>query len=206
MALAFAAAALTAPAEAAVSDCEGVAGNLVTNCGFENRNGLNLPGWTLGGEQTVFSLAFGQHSGDRFGLMKADSGNFVTMSQTVGGPGTYDVSFWLAYYSFGLLLPQEFSISLGDQTLTSVNRPIVTPQNWVWEPFTFNGVTTSSQATLLFTYNNLFVPNVQTADLLIDDIVITGGPTAGAVPKPASLARLGLGFAAIAATRRRRVR
>ncbi len=178
----------------------------MTNCGFENRNGLNLPGWTLGGEQTVFSLAFGQHSGDRFGLMKADSGNFVTMSQTVGGPGTYDVSFWLAYYSSGLLLPQEFSISLGDQTLTSVNRPIVTPQNWVWEPFTFNGVTTSSQATLLFTYNNLFVPNVQTADLLIDDIVITGGPTAGAVPKPASLARLGLGFAAIAATRRRRVR
>lgn len=190
----------------AASECEGVAGNLVTNCGFEQigATGFAVTGWTTGGPNGVaLSLAgFGdQHSGNRYLFSNFDAPGSSFASQVVGGPGTYNVSFWLDFYSQGV--PSNpvptLTVSLGDQVLP-VSLSVTNTQNVNYRQFQFSNVTTAALAELRFTTSGS-LSNVQYVNLFIDDVAVTS--VAAVVPEPSSLAMGLAGLAGLAAWRRR---
>src|SRR5690242_21749347 len=86
------------PVMAAPSQCDAVAGNLVTNCGFETGD---FTGWTLSSNTSFTSVSPNApyvHSGN-FGAALGTVGgtSFLTQSQALNTvPGaTYLVSVWL---------------------------------------------------------------------------------------------------------------
>lgn len=179
----------------AASDCEGVGGNLVANCGFEQigSSASAVTGWSTGGPNgAAFSLAgFGdQHSGNRHLLLGFGSPGSSFVSQVVGGPGTYNVSFWLDLYSQGVPTnpAPTLTITLGDQTLP-VSLSVTNTQNTNYRYFEFFNVTTATSAELRFTTTGN-LPSVQYVYLFVDDVAV-----ASAVPEPSSLA---LGLASLA--------
>ena len=194
------------PAAQAASQCESVAGNLVLNCGFENRGPQNRPtDWSTGGPNGVaISLPFSQRTGDRSLAMNFDAPGTSFASQAVGGAGTYNVSFWLDSYTGGVAstLVPSLSVTFGDQTL-NVTLPVNNTQNQNYIFFQFNNVTTAAAAALMFQTSGSVVGR-QYLDLLIDDVVVTS--VTPAVPEPSSMAMGLSGLAGLALWRRRQQR
>jgi Carbohydrate binding domain len=108
------------------SICDGIAGNIVTNCGFETGD---FTGWTAvdGSGNTFVAGAFdtGPNSGNSFAALGA-VGTDGTVSQTLTTiPGqTYDFSFWLA--SDGGL-PNDFTAQWDGADLVSLAATPATP-------------------------------------------------------------------------------
>ena len=174
----------------AAAACASVAGNLVTNCGFED-NTLNAPtGWTTGGSGVSLTLSGLQHTGERSLYMNFDAPGDTVVSQLVGGAGTYNVSFWLDLYSQGVPsspLP-KIVITFGDQTL-NVNPSIDNNQDPQYSLFQFSNVTTAAPALLRFeTSGTRTTQFVQYVNFLVDDVLVT--QVATAVPEPSALGKV----------------
>ena len=93
----------TLPAVASSSQCDAVANNLVTNCGFETGD---FTGWTIGGNTTnpggnYYGVdGFDAQSGNYGAYMSQDllgTGPTVNLSQTLSTVAgqQYQISFWL---------------------------------------------------------------------------------------------------------------
>lgn len=177
-------------AHAAPSSCDAVVGNLVANCGFEVRDPLQ---WTRGGLGGVaLSLSGVAHTGSRALDLAFDTdpsgslfGSFV--SQNVGGAGVYDVSFWLTFYTAGIVDPNrrpDLEVAFGDQTLNvDVTTVPLSGQDFVYGLYQFSNVATAAPATLRIGVSS--TANVQHYEFLVDDVVVTGRPYD--VPEPATL-------------------
>lgn len=131
------------------SICNGVSGNIVTNCGFET--GF-FTGWTLSNTNATSVESFGFDEGPNSGSYFAALGNVGTngtVSQTLSTVigQTYDISFWLA--SDGGT-PSDFSASFGSTVLLSLTNTPAT----AYVQYSFVDVATSTSTVLTFTERN----------------------------------------------------
>lgn len=134
--------------QATTSACSGVAGNIVTNCGFETGT---LSGWTatpagyLGQYYGVDTID--AHTGT-YGAYLAGQSSSVFLSQvlpTVAGT-TYYVAFDLAHPDANILpYNNSFSVSFGSTTLYSE-----TDLAFGYTQYIFSGKATSASTTLQF--------------------------------------------------------
>ena len=178
----------TAAAQPAPSQCDAIAGNLVTNCGFETGD---LTGWTQSGNTghtgVAFDTPFFVHSGD-YGLQEGPVGSDGFISQTLSTvPGAaYSITAW---YNPSGSTPADFDIEWNGNTLLDVPDFPVTG----WLPYTvFATGTGSDLLTISFRDDPSFSG--------IDDISVT---SVTAAPEPGSLALLGAAFAGLGLLRRR---
>lgn len=174
----------TAPAQAAPSVCDAIAGNLVTNCGFETSD---TTGWAAGGNFAASNFDTGQNSGN-YALHFGCIGAYCTTSQdiaTIAG-GIYAFSFFFA--SDGAL-PNGMIVSFdGVQVLNAPDQGA-----FGWTEFNYTVAASSSLTTVSFSgFND---PSYQG----IDDVSVV------AAPEPASFLLLGAGMAGLGFLRRRKV-
>ena len=181
-------------ANAAPSICDGIAGNLVLNCGFETGD---FTDWTVSANATGVSSSFDgflPNSGGFFAYLGDTSGTYPygTLSQTISdNPGdTLQLSYWLGsdgaqpnYNEVdwnGVVVP-------GSQVSDSPAVPYTLYQ--------FDVVATGSDV-LTFVEQNVPAYNALDDISLVDLAVPT--------PEPASLALLGAGIAGLGLMRRRK--
>ncbi len=104
------------------SNCDAVAGNLVSNCGFET--GLFAPEWTQSGDLTFTGVGMGPpvaHSGN-WGVFSGPVGTlgFITQQVPTSSNAVYDLSFWLR----NAQTPNEFQVSWnGTPIYDQINMP-----------------------------------------------------------------------------------
>ena len=171
------------------SICDGIAGNLVANCGFETGT---FSSWTQSGNTDFTGTNGNVHSGN-FG---AEFGpqltlGFITqnLSTTVGG--TYDLAFWLQNDSgtpvnhFEAAWNGVIIFALDDSPAFSYTL------------FTFPVTATSASTPLQFGFRH------DPAFWDFDDVSVVAA-AAAAVPGPSSLLLIGSGLAGFAIWWRRR--
>jgi hypothetical protein len=176
------------------SICDAVAGNLVSNCGFE----IGLSDWTFTGNTSNVMPTGGPlegvvaNSGAEFlGLGNTGSDGF--MSQTlVTVPGqTYEISWYLQVGDFfGTTTPSDFSVSWNGTPVYSVVDP---PGTASYVNHSLTAVATSSSTTLKFGFRD--DPDY----MFLDDVVVN------AVPEPGYFAAAGFALLAILFAYKRRL-
>jgi hypothetical protein len=175
---------VASPARAG-SLCDAVAGNLVTNCGFETGG---LDGWSLTGDTSftgvnVFNVEV--HSGSyalNFGSVEGPS--YLEQDIATVAGGTYQLGFWLANDGG---TPSSFAVSWNGTTLYSENNA----GGYDYTEFTFSNLAATGASTPL-----LFEVFQQPNWYHLDDVQVTSGAT----PEPASFLLISpalLGFAVL---------
>jgi len=184
--------ALSAIPSAAQSICDGTAGNLVLNCGFETGD---FTSWTLTGN-TGFTDVINSGSfvnSGTFGAELGPVGSDGFLSQVVGdGSTSYFVSFYLGLPADGT--PNDFTVLWNG---TDVGPFLVDANSFPYEQFSGILGTTSAWNTLTFQYRN--DPN----DWALDDVVVIG-QNPNTVPEPATWSLLAGGLLAAAGFARRK--
>jgi hypothetical protein len=180
-------------AAAPLSPCDSVAGNLVTNCGFETGD---FTAWTQGVDidfTQVVSGPFYLYSGANGGTWYATMGpeGTGTLSQTL--TTTVGQQYLFSFYIAGVADdPSTFNASWnGTQLLTTTDLDT----GAAFTQFSFS-VTGTGSDTINFSFSD------PTGYEAMDDVVVVSAPT----PEPGTLGLIfgGLG-AALVALRRRRI-
>lgn len=176
--------------------------NLIQNGDFETGN---LSGWSASGN---VNAATGVGGNTYFGAGPFDGGalGFWAAAFNAGDTTPNGVISQTFTTVIGQLYELSFDYGVtqgGNQSLTASvagQDHVASTTNTGFDHFSYSFVATSDSTTLSFTDspdNNTF-----SQDGLLDNVSVTAA--AATVPEPASLALVGLAFAGVAATRRRR--
>src|SRR5262249_31970278 len=144
------------------SECDGVDGNLVANCGFETGD---FTDWTLSGDQSFMEVLPGGYSGC-YAAFLGPTGDLGFLAQdlpTAAGE-SYDLSFWLR----NMGTPNRFQVLWnGAFVYHCDNCP-----NFPLTQFRFTGLIATDESTeLKFGFYN--PPDF----FLFDDVVVAVSPT-----------------------------
>jgi hypothetical protein len=183
-------------ATANTSICDAVAGNLITNCGFETGD---FTGWIHAGNiantfvEPTFD-GFVANSGVFFATL-GPTGSDGTLSQTLTTtPGTEYAVTW--YLGSDGQTPNDFTATWGTtQLFTQTDIPST---NSTYTEFTRSVVASAATTTLTFSFRN--DPDF----LALDDVSVTAAATT--VPEPGLYLLLGAGIVGLVEIKRRRNR
>jgi hypothetical protein len=152
------------PALAGVSQCDAVANNLVTNCGFETGD---FTGWAISGNTTnpggnYYGVdGFDANSGNFGAYMSQDllgTGSTVNLSQTLAtvAGAQYQVTFWLDQDTPPTTgYTHSFTAMWGATTMLALTPTVSSPgPNGVWTEYTFTETAASASTLLEFLFEN----------------------------------------------------
>jgi hypothetical protein len=180
------------------SICDAVAGNLVSNCGFETGD---FTDWTIlnnDGNTAVEPNSFnppGANSGEFFAALGDASSTPTTISQTFSDVAGSTLTFSFYLYTDGN--PYSFTADWDGESLLSLGSAVTTtPEGYTDYSFTLTG--TGSDTISFIEQDPLGFDG-------LDDVVVVDPPPSG-VPEPTSLAFAAAALVAITFAHRRRTR